>query len=134
MTFAERLFDGSSAECELEDKLDSVGILFERLSWDSYDCSLEIKEVPVHYRLSSEAQEVIHQAGFSKVYVNHIDGWETHYSFSGGEFKAKDGWRVCYPHKRGEDPSQDIWVEKTVEGWPKEWFDSGYAVVKEVAK
>jgi hypothetical protein len=127
-TIAERLFDNSRAENELEDMLCEAGVEFERLGWDSYDVSLEIHGVPPESRLSDDIQRMIHGAGFGKVYVNHTDKWETHYSWPLGEFIPVKGWRVSYPHKRGEGES-GIWVEEQVSGWPKEWFESGYCRV-----
>jgi hypothetical protein len=130
MALAERLFDGGDAETELIEALQTAGVPFERLGWDWYDISLELHGVPADYRLSEAAQRVVHEAGFAKVYVNHEDKWETHYSFhAGGPFEASKGWRVSYPHKRGES-GPGIWVEADVPSWPREWFTSGYAVVR----
>lgn len=45
-TIAERLFDQSTAEYELEDLLSEAGVAFSRLGWDSYDMSLvSLKDV-----------------------------------------------------------------------------------------
>jgi hypothetical protein len=121
---AERLFAGSSAESELDDKLYNLGITYEKLGWDSYDGSLEIYGVPPDDRLSPEAVAAIFDCGFIKIYVNHTDRWETHYSS-----RASTGWRVSYPHKRDTDDGH-IWVEEPVKGWPQEWTDSGYVQVK----
>jgi hypothetical protein len=129
MTIAERLFNGDSAKWDLEDILDGLGVPTEEdLGWDYYDYSLEIHKAPSDYRLSVEAQRAIHDAGFSKVYVNHVDKWETHYTFPAGEFVAQEGWRVSYPHKRG-DGQKGILVESQPESWPSEWFETGYASV-----
>lgn len=129
-SIADRLFDSRNAESELEDALSEAGCTFESLGWDWYDCSLEIHGVDAGDRLSEAAQRVVHGAGFGKVYVNHKDKWETHYSFDpNGDFVASEGWRVSYPHKRGED-QKGIWVEQVVPGWPKDWFKSGHAIVK----
>lgn len=127
-SIAERLFDSNNAGSELEDQLEEAGVPFERIGWDWYDCSLEIFDVPSDYRLSEAAQRVIYDAGFAKAYVNHIDKWETHYSFK-AEFIVSKGWRVSYPHKRGPG-EKGIWVEEFISGWPKDWFDTGYAIVK----
>ena len=137
-SLSERLFDGGTAECELEELLDSAGVLYENLGWDHYDNSLELHGVPENYRLSIEGQKVIWEAGFSKVYMNHINKWETHYSFrqadhSNGPFEESKGWRVSYPYKRGEENGA-ILVEKEVAGWPPEWFGTGYAKVVEEPK
>lgn len=130
MTIAGRLFDGVYAESELEDALQKLGVPFKRLSWDSYDCSVEIGGLPSDYRLSTDAQKAVHEAGFMRAYVNHEDNWETHYGFKPQEpFKESKGWRVSYPHKRGTN-EKGIWVEDVVASWPKEWFDTGYVIIK----
>lgn len=129
-SLAERIFDGHSAECELEDALDDASVPRERIGFDDYDCSIELHGVPADYRLPEAAQRVIHGAGFLIAYVNHVDKWETHYKFKPDrDFVISRGWRVSYPHKR-EDGDNAIWVEKMLESWPKEWFDSGKAVIK----
>ncbi len=120
MGLAERLFDGAYAKAEVENLLDNIGVPYEEIGWDAYDNSLEIREVPPDYRLSKEALKIILGAGFLKIYVNHTDKWETHYP---------SGWRVSYPHKRRVD-TVGIWVEEVVTTWPKEWFETGYVIVK----
>lgn len=127
---AERIFGGTAAQDELETMLVDAGVPFKRLGWDHYDCSLELHGVPPDYRLSMEIQKAIHAAGFIKAYVNHTDKWETHYTLrSDGPFEGVKGWRVSYPHNRGPD-EEGIWVEEVVLSWPKKWFDSAYALVK----
>jgi hypothetical protein len=126
-SIADRLFDAHDAECELLDLLADVP--HERLGWDWYDSSLEIHGVPPDFRLSAEVQRACHGAGFAKVYLNHTDKWETHYSFGRESFEANAGWRVSYPHKRGPG-EKSIWVEKHIPGWPQEWFDTGLVLVK----
>jgi hypothetical protein len=110
-TIAQRLFDGSFAEGEIED---SLKIGYESIGWDYYDASLEIHGVAPECRLDESTLKAIRDAGFAKVYVNHTDKWETHYTFK------SDGtvtpWRVSYPHKRGD--SGKIWVEEIPPGWP----------------
>lgn len=125
------MFDGAYARSELESQLCDAGFgEFTRLGWDWYDCSVEIYEVPPNARMPVEAQRVIHAAGFMKAYVNHEDKWETHYSFKpGDEFTEAKGWRVSYPHKRGKE-EKGIWVEEHIAGWPQEWFDTGYVLIK----
>jgi hypothetical protein len=131
-SIAEVLFEASMVESALEERLVEAGVEFERLSWDWYDCSLEIYGVTEADRLSDAAQKVVHDAGFAKVYVNHVgkDHWETHYTFKTAEFAPVKGWRVSYPHKRN-DGSTDIWVEENVVGWPTEWIKTGYVKVKQ---
>lgn len=120
---AQQLFDGSSAESQLEELLEDAGVPFERIGWDWYDCSLEIYGVPADYRLTPEARKVFADAGFAKCYVNHVDKWETHYGLGNSE-----GWRVSYPHKRN-DGNTSILVEQHIESWPQEWFDTGYVKI-----
>lgn len=127
-TLAQQLFDGSDAKAQLRRYLRDAGVNFERIGWDHYDCSLEIHGVPSTERLSEKAQRVVHEAGFDLVYLNHQDHWETHYRFKPEVFELSKGWRVSYPRKRGEG-QRGIWVEAIVQSWPKEWFDTGYAVV-----
>lgn len=128
---AERMFDGGAAQSQLEMQLVEAGFGdFERLSWDEHDYSVEIYGVPPAARMPVDAQRVIHAAGFLKAYVNHGDKWETHYSFKPGEeFTEAKGWRVSYPHKRGKD-EKGIWVEEHIAGWPQDWFDTGYVLIK----
>lgn len=122
-TIANRLFESSRirghAEGDLSDALEAAGIPFDDYGWDSYDGSLELKGVPDDFRLSSEQQTAIYKMGFAKVYVNHINKWETHYP---------GAWRVSYPHRRGDDGK--IWVEKRVAGWPADWFETGYVEIR----
>lgn len=130
-SIAERMFDGFYAESALSDQLSDTGVEFDRLGHDYYDCSLELYGVPTGQRLSEAAQRAIHAAGFRKAYVNHSDQWETHYGFDPEkEFAVSKGWRVSYPRKRGEEGGK-ILVEAVVPTWPKEWFDTGYVLVKE---
>lgn len=129
---AERLYDGGFAECELEELLSVAGVPNAKLGWDHYDNSLEIHGVEPSFRLTVEAQRAIHSCGFSKVYVNHTDKWETHYTFKDcKEFAETKGWRVSYPHKRDADSGAGIWVEEVCPGWPGEWFKTGYCIVKQ---
>lgn len=72
---------------------------FERLGTDYYDQSLEIHGATNDWRLNEAQQRYIAEAGFAKVYVNHEDGWWTHYSFRENgkpkEFPIS-GWRRRY--------------------------------------
>jgi hypothetical protein len=126
---AEIMFEGERAKIALEDSLFDIGVPFEELGFDDYDCSLELFDVDDEYRLSVEAQKLIYDAGFIKVYMNHKNKWETHYTFLSAPFKEVEGWRVSYPSKRGKE-EKGIWVEKIVDGWPKDWLETGYVIVK----
>lgn len=123
------LDDGDEAAvADLSAILRASGVEFETIGWDDYDTSLELHGVPSAYRLAPEAQRMLRDAGFAKVYVNHVDKWETHHSLSGDVFKP-NAWRVSYPHKRG-DGETGIWVEADVPHWPRKWFATAYAIVK----
>lgn len=125
---AERLFAGTHAECQLEEQLYDTSVPYEKLGWDYYDCSLELYGVADDYRLPPDVQKIIFDAGFIKVYVNHVNKWETHYTWSKDGFAAVPGWRVCYPHRRGPD-EKGIWVEEHIATWPQEWFEIGYVTI-----
>lgn len=130
MSIAERLYAGWHAESEISEALDDLGVRFERIGWDEYDNSFELHGAAPDYRCDEQVQRYLFGAGFSKVYVNHTDKWETHYTFDQLKpFALSEGWRVSYGHKRGKDEKQ-IWVEEVVPTWPAEWFDTGYVVVK----
>jgi hypothetical protein len=119
------MFDGWHAESEIEEALGDVEVPFHHIGWDHYDCSLELHGVPAGYRLSEAVQKIIYDAGFAKVYVNHEDKWETHYTWARNkDFAPVPGWDVSYPHKRGDDESA-ILIRGPVPSWPKEWFASG---------
>lgn len=46
---------------------------------DEYDDSIEFMEVPNDCRLTLKQQKFIHDEGFYQCWLNHKDGWETHY-------------------------------------------------------
>lgn len=128
-SIAFRLFDGGFAQSEIEAILDDTAVPYESIGWDHYDNSLELHGVDDDYRMNVEVQKALHVAGFSTVYVNHKDKWETHYNFKPHEsFTESKGWRVSYGHKRGDGGA--ILVEEVVPIWPKEWFESGKVQVK----
>jgi hypothetical protein len=94
-SLAERMFDGTFAEGELEEKLLDAGLDFlVDLRWDYYDGSLEIDSAPNDFRLSPEVQKIIFDSGFGMAYVNHEDKTETHYTWNCREFKPVEGWRT----------------------------------------
>lgn len=133
-TLAEKLFSGSHAKCEMESQLYDAGVQFDEIGWDYYDCSLEIYGVPADCRLTAAVQKIIYDSGFARVFVNHQDKWETHYTFPReGGFAEVKGWRVSYPHKR-DDERGGIWVEEHVPTWPQKWFDTGYVLIKSLVK
>jgi hypothetical protein len=84
MTLAEQLFKGTSVEQEIEMQLDEFAVPFDHIGWDDYDQSIEIYGVENDYRLSPEVFEFLKTCGFVVAYVNHKDGWETHYDLRWG--------------------------------------------------
>ena len=78
---------------QFEDRLDEIIGEFGRLGSDDYDGSLEIREAANEIRLNETTQKFIREAGFGKVYVNHVDGWQTHYTLSALPVR---GWRRRY--------------------------------------
>lgn len=126
MRLVERLFRGNKkAAAELESVLKSLLIPFETIGWDHYDNSVELYGLPPEFRLSEVQCDRIFKCGFGTIFANHTDKWETHYH-SGKNHAI--GWRVSYPHKRGPE-AKCIWVEKLIDGWPKEWFETGYVII-----
>ncbi len=123
INLANRLFKKKyqQAEGELKKILRDFEIPYERIGWDHYDISLELYGVPSDWRMPEDLHKALFECGFATVFVNHTDGWETHYHESG-----VDGWRVRYGNKHGGGP---ILVEKLVASWPADWFETGYAKV-----
>jgi len=139
--FAEKMFAYHRAEMNFTDALCEAEFgEFNRVSGDYYDGSLEIYEVSADARLNEAAQRVIFDAGFRKVYVNHKDGWETHYNYDLSKpFKASRGWRRRYVSEPeatttnviAGDPNPGYFeISYWPEGWTgdrtKEWLSSGY--------
>lgn len=64
-------------------KLDELigGDSYDDIGWDHYDTSLEIHKADNHLALTDEAQTVLFEDGFMKIYINHQDGFNTLYSF-----------------------------------------------------
>ena len=91
--FAESAFAFSELQEKFEERLSGLAGNgeesgdFNRIGWDDYDKSLEIYEASPNFKLSPESRDFIFSNGFSKVYVNHTDGWETHYA------PNQDPWR-----------------------------------------
>lgn len=96
--FAEAMFAYHETKCAFEDALMEVGFHeYGKIGGDWYDCSIEFYDVENNVRMSEAAQRIVADAGFFKAYVNHKDGWETHYSWKPGEpFKPYRGWRRRY--------------------------------------
>ena len=93
---------------------------YDKLGHDPYDNSVEIYGASNDLRLSEKAQLLFRDEGFSKVYVNHKDGWQTHYSgLLSDEFKPVNGWRRKAREGGG-------WlVSSFPNSWPKAWLENG---------
>lgn len=106
-------------ESAFEDSLDEAqeGPLCElRKSYDWYDSSVEFYDAPSDMRLREAAQRVCLSHGFSIAFVNHVDGWETHYTLT--KDLPVEGWRVRYGNKQ-KPPTNFVEVERLPESWPK---------------
>lgn len=141
--FAEKMFAYHRDEMNFTDALCEAGFGdFNRVSGDYYDGSIEFMTVDNEARMPAEAQRLCHSAGFCKAFVNHKDGWETHYSWNPAQsFKPSRGWRRRYvtdPNAQttnqigADDPEHRGYFEISYwpEGWnsprTKEWLNSGY--------
>lgn len=116
-----------------EDDLKDLIGEFEKLGHDDYDQSLEIWGAPANARLGEEAQRLIRDAGFGRVYLNHgLPGdegrWETLYTFRDGPLPVR-GWHKRYV----SDPS--VSTTRVLAGpadpgyyeisyWPESWNDA----------
>lgn len=131
--FAEAWWDFQRIKSDFEDGLREFFLAaaagYERIGTDSYDCSIEIYGVSNDFRLSDESQRFIEGAGFAKCYVNHQDGWETHYTWK-TPFAAVSGWRVRYGHKQ-EPRKEGLEVETVPPSWRDgaAWVKSGYVKI-----
>lgn len=121
--FARAMFDLEIWQCDFEELLAEAGFEdYDTIGHDHYDSSIEFYKVGNDARLSDKAQQIIHEAGFAKAYVNHHDGWETHYKW-GEPFAAYVGWR----RRRTENGFE---VSYWPEGWTKrEWLETGYITI-----
>lgn len=97
------------------DKLRNMGLAFDRIGTDEYDNSVELHGVGDQQRLTPEMQKLIFDEGFTTVFVNHANNWETHYNFDCLKpFEAVKGWRVSYAHK---NQTGQLMVEEIPETW-----------------
>jgi hypothetical protein len=87
-TFAERIFDGSHAACQVEDRLDEMWPdVVNHTSHDCYDNSLEVyfeKTVASDFKATEEEAKKIFEMGFSRFWLNFTDGTEQ---------AATDAWK-----------------------------------------
>lgn len=124
MKLAEAMFTYSQAECEFGDAMVEAGFGdYTSIDGDDYDNSIEFRGVGNDARLSAEQQRIVFDAGFSKAFVNHSDGWETHYTWSRQEpFKAVRGWRRYMEHDKEPGPSGVIGFSvMKISYWPDGW-------------
>lgn len=136
--FSRVMFDYHEAVSEFEGALCEAGFgAFNRVSGDYYDNSLEIYEVAPDARMGEAAQRVVFDAGFRTAYVNHKDGWETHYTWDHSKpFAPVRGWRRRYVKDPNASTTNVIVGEPNpgyyeISYWPdcwdnKSWLDSGY--------
>lgn len=107
-----------------------IGEHFQSIGWDHYDCSIEFYKANDDVRLTAEQQRIVADAGFAKAYINHKNGWETHYSWDWREpFAVHRGWRRRYV---SGDPGY-YEISYWPEGWGSrdagrcaQWLKNGY--------
>jgi hypothetical protein len=66
---------------------------FKDIGADSYDGSIEFYDVADDDRLSEGAQKFLHNEGFTRAYLNHLNGIETVYSLLADPINYRS-WRV----------------------------------------
>lgn len=103
--------------CAGDEGFDFVGV-----RTDDYDSSVEIDGVPSNARLNEQQQKLLAACGFSRAFVNHTDGVETHYGLKA----VSPGWR----RKRTAD---GFIISRWPDGWGEElrekWVPSGYMTI-----
>ena len=96
-TLADRMQEGSLAESEIETIfIEEFGFEdWDRMWTDPYDNSLELSKVPVDHRIPLNKFKEAKDLGFSIIWLNHVDGYETMYTF----WRDKDdtNWENHYP-------------------------------------
>lgn len=123
--FSEEYYKFSALQDEFEESLYAICPLeYIRMWCDYYDNSIEFKDLQPEERLNAEACKYLHDNGFSICFLNHSDGWETHYS----SLPTNKEWRIRYNDKHGGD---GILVENEL---PKSWIGSVNAAVVVVPK
>jgi len=130
-----------AAQLRLADKLIAAGmnpVSFDGMGGDWYDNSIELYKCVRWFRLGEALQKVIFDEGFGIAYVNHTDGWETHYNF-GEVFEKQRGWRRRWVR----DPTSNVTnalgepitpanagyyeISYWPEGWgDRDWRETGY--------
>lgn len=143
LPLARAMFDYHRAEADFSEAICEAGFgKFSRIGGDDYDNSIEFYEVSDDARMNEAAQRIVYDAGFSTAYVNHKDGWETHYNWRHAEgFKVSRGWRRRYVTDPtamttrqigADDPDQRGYYEISYwpDGWgsphTKDWISRGF--------
>ena len=126
--FAAAMFEYHLAEARFQSDLSEVGFMdYEYISGDSYDNSIEIYGANNDARMTEDQQRVVFDAGFSTVFVNHLDGWETHYNWKQERsFKVARGWRRRRIEKGFEI---SFWPESWDHPSCAEWLANGYMTI-----
>lgn len=118
--FSAVMFEYHRARSAFEGALVEIGFeQYAAIRGDDYDGSIEFDEVAPSARLDDTAQRLIFDAGFLRAFLNHTDGWETHYSWRAGPvdatpFRPDHGWR----RKELQEPQRFL-----ISHWPKSWGD-----------
>lgn len=103
------------------------GFDYVDVSTDDYDSSIEINKAAPDARLNEAQQEFLWKCGFSRAFVNHTDGIETHYTWKADAFVPHRGWRRR--HREGGGFDINYWPE----GWNSPstagWRELGYMTV-----
>ena len=127
-TFSVEMFGYQQAEGRFRDELSEIGFLgYETIGGDDYDNSIEFYKVDNDVRMTEAQQRVVFDAGFSTAYVNHEDGWETHYNWDQRQpFAMARGWR-----RRRTENGFDIsfWPESWDHPSCAEWLANGYMTI-----
>ena len=125
-SLAQKIWDGQTARIILEDQFMNLNPELPDIdfSFDEYDSSVEIDGLPDEFRLNKDSWRMFKEADFTVIYLNHKNGWETHYHTK----KYMNGWRVHYCRENGQ--AQSIEVEEFPKSWPEEWLKTGYVQIK----
>lgn len=103
---------------------------FDSIGGDDYDNSIEIYGAGVDVRLSAECVEwLLGEAGFSKIYLNHTDGWQTHYPAQRGYWRRRyvsDPTATTTNVIAGPPNPGYFEVSYMPDGFPAAWLESGY--------
>jgi len=127
MNFAEMMFAYATAETEFSHAMVGAGFGdYTHAGGDEYDYSIEFYGVGNDARMNDIQQRVVFDAGFAKTYVNHKDGWQTHYTWDRRKpFKPTRGWRRYMEHDAEPGPGGVIGFSvMKISYWPDSWVGS----------